>query len=64
MTMQHTLPLLTALWLAPLAALKAAEFRLSPEHQAVVNRQRRIFFQYDPGTDIQLKGGFGSDMRR
>lgn len=27
-----------------------------------MNRQRRIFFQYDPASDIQPKGGFGSDM--
>ena len=40
----------------------AAAFTLSPEHRAAVNHQRRIFFQYDPAADIQLKGGFGSDM--
>jgi len=54
--------IIAALLLAPLAALHAADFALSPEHQAAVNRQRRIFFQYDPGADIQQKGGFGSDM--
>lgn len=50
------------LLLAPLSALHAADFKLSPEHEAAVNRQRRIFFQYDPSADIQKKGGFGSDM--
>jgi hypothetical protein len=28
----------------------------------VGDRERRIFFQYDPAADIQRKGGFGSDM--
>lgn len=41
---------------------QAAEFTLSPEHRAAVDRPRRIFFQYDPAADIQLKGGFGSEM--
>lgn len=27
-----------------------------------MNRQRRIFIQYDPVADMQLKGGFGSGM--
>jgi hypothetical protein len=44
------------------AARKAADFKFTPEHEAAVNRQRRIFFQYDPYADIQTKGGFGSDM--
>ena len=43
-------------------ALSAAGFKFTPEHQAAVNRQRRIFFQYDPAADIQKKGGFGADM--
>jgi hypothetical protein len=56
--------LLTALLLAPLAALQAADeaTQLTPAHRTAVDHQRRIFFQYDPGADIQLKGGFGSDM--
>jgi hypothetical protein len=56
--------LLTALLLAPLAALQAADAatQLTPAHRTAVDHQRRIFFQYDPGADIQLKGGFGSDM--
>jgi hypothetical protein len=53
---------ITALLLAAPAGLGAEEFTLSPEHRAAVNRQRRIFFQYDPAADIQLKGGFGSEM--
>ena len=60
--MKPALTLLTALLLAPLAALPAADFEFSPEHEAAVNRQRRIFFQYDPYADIQQKGGFGSDL--
>ena len=60
--MRQALILLTALLLAPLTALSAGEFHFTPEHQAAVNRQRRIFFQYDPFADIQQKGGFGSDM--
>jgi len=53
---------ITALLLAAPAGLGAEEFTLSPEHRAAANRQRRIFFQYDPAADIQLKGGFGSEM--
>jgi len=61
--MQSTLPLLAALLLAPCAVSQAAEpVSLSTDHAAAVNRQRRIFFQYDPAADIQRKGGFGSDM--
>ena len=61
--MRPTLPLLAALLLAPLAALHAAEpVSLSADHTAAVNRQRRIFFQYDPAADIQRPGGFGADM--
>jgi hypothetical protein len=61
--MKHTLPLLAALLLAPLAEMHAAEpVSLSADHAAAVNHQRRIFFQYDPAADIQRKGGFGSDM--
>jgi hypothetical protein len=61
--MQPTFPLLAALLLAPLAVLQAAEpVSLSADHAAAVNRQRRIFFQYDPAADIQRKGGFGSNM--
>jgi hypothetical protein len=55
--------LLASLVLAPLAGLQAAEsVNLSANHAASVDRQRRIFFQYDPAADIQRKGGFGSDM--
>jgi len=53
---------ITALLLAAPTGLGAEEFTLSAAHQAAVNRQRRIFFQYDPAADIQLKGGFGADM--
>ncbi|MEI6871736.1 MAG: family 10 glycosylhydrolase [Verrucomicrobiota bacterium] len=61
--MKHTIPLLAALLLGPLAGLHAAEpVSLSADHAAAVNHQRRIFFQYDPAADIQRKGGFGSDM--
>jgi hypothetical protein len=63
--MKATLTLLTALLLAPLAVSTshAAEpVSLSADHAAIVNHQRRIFFQYDPAADIQRKGGFGSDM--
>ena len=62
--MKRTVTLLTALLLVPLAALQAADtpLPLTPAHQAAVERQRRIFFQYDPAADIQRKGGFGSDM--
>jgi hypothetical protein len=52
----------TAAALSSFCALSAADFKLTPEHQAAVNRQRRVFFQYDPAADIQLTGGFGSDM--
>ncbi|MFZ4767912.1 MAG: hypothetical protein ACOYMN_23435, partial [Roseimicrobium sp.] len=60
-------PKLTALFLFTvalrLAPLHAAEpVSLSADHAAIVNHQRRIFFQYDPAADIQRKGGFGSDM--
>ena len=55
-------PLLAVLLLVPPAAAPAADVTHSPEHRAAVNRQRRIFFQYDPAADIQLEGGFGSDM--
>ena len=37
-------------------------FTFSTEHKEAVNRQRRIFFQYDPFADIQGPGGFGSDV--
>ena len=60
--MTPTLTLITALRLAPLATLSVGEFKFTPEHEAAVNRQRRIFFQYDPAADIRRKGGFGSDM--
>jgi hypothetical protein len=61
--MKHTSTRLTALLLSSLAALYAAPpVHLSAGHAAVVNHQRRIFFQYDPAADIQRKGGFGSDM--
>ena len=61
--MKHTPTRLSALLLSSLAALYAAPpVRLSAGHAAVVNHQRRIFFQYDPAADIQRKGGFGSDM--
>jgi hypothetical protein len=61
--MRPTLPLLAALLLAPLAALQAAEpVSLSADHAAAVDRQRRIFFQYDPAADLQRPGGFGADM--
>lgn len=62
--MNPTLTILTALLLSPLAELHAADtaIQLTPAHHAAVDHQRRIFFQYDPGADIQLKGGFGSDM--
>ena len=60
--MKPTFVILAALLLAPPAGLHAADFKFTPEHYAAVNRQRRIFFQYDPAADIQLKGGFGSDM--
>ncbi len=40
----------------------ASGFKFTPGHQAAVDRQRRIFFQYDPAVDIQRKGGFGSEM--
>lgn len=63
LTIKSLLILLTALLLAPLATLHADEpVSLSADHAAVVNHQRRIFFQYDPAADIQRKGGFGSDM--
>jgi len=39
----------------------AAVVTLSAAHRDAVDRQRRIFFQYDPG-DLKRKGGFGSDM--
>ena len=52
----------TAAALSSFGALYATELKLTPEHQAAVNRQRRIFFQYDPAADIQKKGGFGADM--
>ena len=62
--MKPILTLLATLLLAPLVALHAADtpIELAPTHRAVVDRQRRIFFQYDPAADIQRKGGFGSDM--
>jgi hypothetical protein len=53
--MKTTLTLLTALLLAPLGALHAADaqaIKLTPEHIAAVNQQRRIFCQYDP-TDFE-----------
>jgi hypothetical protein len=53
---------LIALLLAPLAVLHAAEFKFTPEHEAAVNRERRIFSQYDPAADIHKKGGFGEEM--
>jgi hypothetical protein len=58
-----TLTLLTALLLVPMAALQAAEpVSLSADHAAAVDRQRRIFFQYDPAADLQRPGGFGAEM--
>jgi hypothetical protein len=55
--------LLGSLVLAPLVASQAADsVHLSAKHAAAVDRQRRIFFQYDPAADIQRKGGFGADM--
>ena len=52
-----------ALLLSSLTAMPAAEpVTLSPRHAAAVNRQRRIFFQYDPAADLQRKSGFGSDI--
>ena len=60
--MKHILTLFIVLLLTPLAALHAADFSLTPEHQPAVNRQRRIFSQYDPAADTQKKGGFGADM--
>ena len=55
--------LLGSLVLAPLVASQAADsVHLSANHAAAVDRQRRIFFQYDPAADIQRKGGFGADM--
>lgn len=55
---------LAALQFASLTAVHAADapVQLAPAHRAVVDHQRRIFFQYDVAADIQLKGGFGSDM--
>lgn len=54
---------LTALFFAPLAEVPTAEpITLSEDHRDAVNRQRRIFFQYDPAADIQKQGGFGSDL--
>jgi hypothetical protein len=54
---------LTALSFASLAEVPAAEpVTLSEDHRGAVNRQRRIFFQYDPAAEIQKKGGFGSDL--
>ena len=58
--MKPTLTLLAVLLLTPLAA--AEPISLSANHTTAVNRQRRIFFQYDPAADIQRKGGFGSDI--
>lgn len=60
--MRITRLVVAALLLAAPAGLMAEEFTFSPEHRAAVNRQRRIFFQYDPAADIQLEGGFGSAM--
>lgn len=60
--MRSVTPILAALLLWPSAIVQAVDFTPSPEHRAAVNRQRRIFFQYDPAADIQLEGGFGSDM--
>jgi len=56
--------LIFLLLVAPLAAPLVADTppHLTPSHRAAVDRQRRIFFQYDPAADIQRKGGFGSDM--
>jgi hypothetical protein len=54
---------LTALFFASLAEVPADEpVTLSEDHRNAVNRQRRIFFQYDPAADIQKQGGFGSDL--
>lgn len=52
---------LAALQFALLTAVHAADapVQLTPAHRAVVDHQRRIFFQYDVAADIQLKGGFG-----
>ena len=55
--------LLGPLVLAPLVASQAVDsVHLSANHAAAVDRQRRIFFQYDPAGDIQRKGWFGADM--
>ena len=40
----------------------AQSFELSERHAAQVNRQRRIFTQYDPAIDILREGGFGSEI--
>jgi hypothetical protein len=40
----------------------AQSFELSERHLAQVNRQRRIFTQYDPATDILREGGVGSQV--
>lgn len=55
---------LAVLQFALLTPLHAADapVQLTPAHRAMVDHQRRIFFQYDPSADIQRKGGFGSDM--
>ena len=53
---------LTAILFTSLATLHAEGFKPTPEHLAAVNRERRIFSQYDVAADIQKKGGFGADM--
>jgi len=62
--MKPTITLFTTLLLASFTPLHAADAatQLTPAHQAAVDHQRRIFFQYDPAADIQRKGGFGADM--
>ena len=47
----------TAAALSSFGALSAAGFQFTTEHQAAVNRQRRIFFQYDPAADSAKHGG-------
>jgi hypothetical protein len=56
---------LCGMMLAVCAADVAAQtFTLDARHLAQVNRQRRIFTQYDPAIDVLHEGGFGSDIGR